>query len=73
MFDNPIALTAYHIITDIIIFVLPIKTLTSINRSKRDRILLFGLFGVSFFAVIIGYVQILCGVSVKKSIDVDNL
>ncbi|RDW80911.1 hypothetical protein BP5796_05609 [Coleophoma crateriformis] len=50
--------TGYHILTDIIIFVLPIKILAGINRKPRDKLLLLALFGVSFFAVIIGCIRI---------------
>ncbi|RDW69787.1 hypothetical protein BP6252_08807 [Coleophoma cylindrospora] len=50
--------TGYHILTDIIIFVLPIKILASINRKTRDKLLLLALFGVSFFAVVIGCVRV---------------
>ncbi|KAL3420357.1 integral membrane protein [Phlyctema vagabunda] len=50
--------TAYHIITDVAIFVLPIKVLIRIKRTPREKVLLYSLFSVGIIAVVIGTIRL---------------
>ena len=45
-----VASSAFNIITDIWILILPIKTLRTINRPKREKVALFLIFGAGWFA-----------------------
>ncbi|KAK4040275.1 hypothetical protein C8A01DRAFT_15817 [Parachaetomium inaequale] len=50
--------SAFNIITDIWILILPIKTLRSIQRPGRERLALFLLFGVGAFATVASIVRL---------------
>ncbi|KAK0620834.1 integral membrane protein [Immersiella caudata] len=47
-----------NIITDIIIFALPIKTLLGIQRPRKEKIALVGIFGIGTFATIVAIVRL---------------
>jgi hypothetical protein len=47
-----------NIITDMIIFALPIKTLININRPRNEKIALVCVFGVGTFATIVAMVRL---------------
>ncbi|KAM7204710.1 hypothetical protein V8F20_003494 [Naviculisporaceae sp. PSN 640] len=50
--------SAFNIVTDIWILVLPIKTLRSINRPTREKYALFLIFGVGTFATVASIVRL---------------
>lgn len=50
--------SAFNIITDIFILLLPIPTLRSINRPKREKIALFLIFGAGTFAAISSIIRL---------------
>lgn len=50
--------SGFNIITDIIIFALPIKTLLNINRPRNEKIALIAVFGVGTFATIVAMVRL---------------
>ncbi|KAK3376143.1 integral membrane protein [Lasiosphaeria ovina] len=47
-----------NIITDIIIFALPIKTLMAINRPRHEKIALVSIFGIGTFATVVAIVRL---------------
>lgn len=50
--------SAFNIVTDIWILVLPLKTLRSINRPTREKYALFLIFGVGTFAAVASIVRL---------------
>ncbi|KAK3325943.1 hypothetical protein B0H66DRAFT_143991 [Apodospora peruviana] len=50
--------SAFNIVTDIWILLLPIKTLREINRPNREKIALFLIFGVGTFAAVASIVRL---------------
>jgi len=54
----PPATSGFHIATDIWILLLPLKTLSSIQRPRREKIALFAIFGCGTFACIASMVRL---------------
>ncbi|KAK4457644.1 hypothetical protein QBC42DRAFT_291380 [Cladorrhinum samala] len=61
--------SAFNIITDIAIFALPIKTLVGINRPKKEKYALVGIFCVGAFATVVAMIRLHTIVTYTKATD----
>jgi hypothetical protein len=57
-FNDTAVTSSFNILTDIWIIALPIKTLININRPKKEKVALVGIFMVGTFATIISIVRL---------------
>ncbi|KAK4454220.1 hypothetical protein QBC34DRAFT_471045 [Podospora aff. communis PSN243] len=65
------AITGFAVITDIMIFVLPIPIIAPLNLPRRQKIAVVGIFTVGFFTVLVSIIRLVILVQEKGTPDPD--